>query len=377
VKELQPTSTGQKRARCLLRAVPTTPASIVQWPNSMTGSQPEAAPIESPGAGVTYWQRQHRSLRSFRIASMNKLFFISIHLVALSAFWIGTSRTAIVVCAVMYLVRMFAITGGYHRYFSHRTFRTTRIVQFILAFLGASAAQKGPLWWAASHRHHHKHSDQEGDLHSPGRRGIWWAHAGWVLSEEADDADTSLVRDLQVYPELRLLERYHYLPPLCLVVACYGLGLLLVGAPFYFNTSPLEIVVWGAFVSTVFLYHAVFAINSLAHLLGSQRFDTGDDSRNSFLLSLVTLGEGWHNNHHRYPGSERQGFYWWEIDITHYILVGLSYTGLVWDLRVPPARIFDEAAVRRRKSVDTPQHVAEDDRNVPDPLSVPPVGTLD
>lgn len=215
--------------------------------------------------------------------------------------------------------------------------------QFLLAFVGASAAQKGPLWWAASHRHHHKHSDTEEDLHSPGMQGIWWAHAGWVLSNKADDADLSLVKDLNGYPELQLLERYHYIPPLLVIAVCYGIGVLLSTNFPTLHTSPLQMVVWGAFFSTVFLYHGTFVINSLAHVIGTQRFKTGDQSRNSLLLAIITLGEGWHNNHHRYPGSERQGFYWWEIDLTHYLLSGLAKLGIVWDLRAPPARIYEEA----------------------------------
>ena len=210
--------------------------------------------------------------------------------------------------------------------------------------MGAAAAQKGPLWWAASHRHHHQHSDTEEDLHSPGMKGIWWAHIGWVLSPQADDADMNLVKDWTSYPELKLLEKYHYVPPLVLMGTCYLLGLALAYALPVLHTSGLQMMVWGSFISTVLVYHGTFAINSLAHVMGTQRFQTGDQSRNSFILALITLGEGWHNNHHRYPGSERQGFYWWEIDITHYLLTFLSKLGIVWDLRTPPARVYAESA---------------------------------
>jgi stearoyl-CoA desaturase (delta-9 desaturase) len=212
-----------------------------------------------------------------------------------------------------------------------------------MATLAASSAQKGPLWWAASHRHHHKHSDTEEDLHSPGIRGLWWAHAGWVLSDEYDDADLTLVKDLSAYPELRFLDTYHYIPPLLFVAFTYVLGLLLSSIFPQLHTTPMQIVVWGALVSTVCLYHGTFAINSLAHVLGTKRFKTEDESRNSLFLALITLGEGWHNNHHRYPGSERQGFYWWEIDVSHYVLTLLSKFGIVWNLRTPPARIYAEA----------------------------------
>ncbi len=266
-----------------------------------------------------------------------------IHLASLLTIWTGFSYTALTVCVALYLIRMFAITAGYHRYFSHRSYKTTRIFQFILAFVGASAAQKGPLWWAASHRHHHKFSDTEHDLHSPGLKGLWWAHIGWVLSKEADEADMSLVRDLKAYPELCLLERYHYIPALLIIPMTYLLGMFLTSTYPELGTTPLQILAWGGFFSTVILYHGTFAINSLAHIIGNRRFKTNDESKNSFLLAIITLGEGWHNNHHRYPGSERQGFYWWELDVSHYLLRLLEVVGVVWDLRVPPKRIYDEA----------------------------------
>lgn len=274
----------------------------------------------------------------------NKLVFLGIHAICLLAFWTGVSTTAVVLCILFYVIRMFGITAGYHRLFSHRSYSTGRVFQFIMALIGASSAQKGPLWWAASHRHHHRHSDTELDLHSPKVHGIWWAHVGWVLSPLHDDADMNSVRDLTKYPELRILEQYHYVVPLLFLAGVYILGVFI---SYYFpslGTTPLQIVVWAAFVSTVLLYHGTFAVNSFTHVIGRRRFKTGDESRNSFILALITLGEGWHNNHHRYPGSERQGFYWWELDISHLILLVLSKFGLVWNLRTPPQRIYEEAA---------------------------------
>lgn len=268
---------------------------------------------------------------------MTKLLFILIHLGCLLAFWCGVSVTALVICWLLYIVRIFAITAGYHRLFSHRTYKTSRVFQFILAFIGASAAQKGPIWWAASHRYHHLHADTDEDIHSPGIQGIWWAHIGWVLSKAYDRADLSLVKDLCAFPELRLLERFHYVAPLLLLGLSYPFGIALGHFFPSLHTTPLQIVVWGALVSTVMVYHGTFAINSLAHVLGRRRYETKDTSKNSFILALITLGEGWHNNHHRFPGSERQGFYWWEIDISHYLLWLLSKVGIVWDLRKPPS----------------------------------------
>jgi stearoyl-CoA desaturase (Delta-9 desaturase) len=274
---------------------------------------------------------------------MNKLFFVVIHLSCILVIWSGVSTTAVLLCLAFYLVRMFAITAGYHRLFSHRSYKTGRVFQFILGALGACSAQKGPMWWAASHRHHHRHSDTELDIHSPKAQGIWWAHIGWVLSPLHDDADMNSVKDLAKYPEIIWLEKYHYIMPFSFLFFCYLLGVALSEFFPSLGTSPFQIVVWGALISTVFLYHGTFAINSISHVFGRKRFKTSDESRNSLLLALITLGEGWHNNHHRYPGSERQGFYWWEIDISHMVLMLLSKFGIVWDLRTPPQKIYDEA----------------------------------
>lgn len=273
---------------------------------------------------------------------MNKLIFILIHVGCLLVIWCGISPVAFLICIAFYVLRMFAITAGYHRLFSHRSYETSRVFQFLLGFVGAASVQRGPLWWAANHRHHHRHSDTDEDIHSPKLRGIWWAHVGWILKDEDHGDDVTQVKDLAALPELRLLDRYHYIPPLLLLGGSYLLGIVLSRNFPELHTSGLQMMVWGALISTVLVYHCTFAINSLAHILGTQRFHTGDESRNSLVLALITLGEGWHNNHHRYPGSERQGFYWWEIDITHYILRALSALGIVWNLRQPPARVYRE-----------------------------------
>lgn len=269
--------------------------------------------------------------------------FWSIHIGCFAVIWAGVSWTAALVCFALYFVRMFAITGGYHRYFSHRSYKTSRPFQFILAYLGAASAQKGPLWWAAHHRHHHQHSDTDQDIHSAREKGVWWSHVGWVLSAQYIEADMDSVRDLTKYPELRFLDRNHLIAPISLIIALYLFGEYLAYAFPGLHTNGFQLFVWGFCVSTTLLYHGTFLINSACHIIGKQRFVTGDDSRNNLILALITLGEGWHNNHHRYPGSEKQGFYWWEIDLSHYVLTFLSWIGLVWDLRVPPERIYEEA----------------------------------
>ena len=261
---------------------------------------------------------------------VSRTIYWGIHAACLLVFVTGAPAEALILCAVTYAVRVFAVTGVYHRYFSHKTYKTSRVFQFVLAFLGASATQKGPLWWSATHRRHHRYSDGPGDPHSP-RKGFWYAHQGWIFDERWGGTPVEAIRDFARYPELEWLNRYHFVAPLSLAVLCYLVG----GFPG---------LVWGFAVSTTLLWHATYSINSLAHVWGTRRYETGDDSRNNGLLALLTFGEGWHNNHHHYMASARQGFRWWEIDITYYVLRGLAAVGLIWDLREPPASVLRDAA---------------------------------
>jgi stearoyl-CoA desaturase (Delta-9 desaturase) len=272
--------------------------------------------------------------------------FIGLHLLCFGAIWTGWSPVAVVVAATLYALRLLAITGFYHRYFSHRAFRTSRTVQFLFAVLGASAVQRGPLWWAAQHRHHHAHADGPLDPHSARRHGFLWSHLGWFLTRENFRTRLERVPDLARYPELRFLDRYDALVPLLLAVLLYTAGEWLAWAAPGLGTDGWQLLVWGFAISTVALYHVTFTINSLAHRLGRRRYATRDDSRNNFWLALLTFGEGWHNNHHHYPASARQGFRWWEIDIAYYFLRLLALTGLIWDLRPVPAGIRDAGRVR-------------------------------
>ncbi|TYP95326.1 Delta-9 acyl-phospholipid desaturase [Fodinibius salinus] len=274
--------------------------------------------------------------------------FFLLHLSCLLVFWVGFSWVALATLIISYTVRMFGITAGFHRYFSHRTYKTSRLFQFLMAFLGTTSAQKGPLWWAAHHRHHHKYADTEKDVHSPVERSLWWSHVGWILSNRFKDTNTKMVKDLKQYPELQFLNNYHLIPPILLAVAMFGLGALLNTLFPSLSTSGLQILIYGFILSTVLLYHGTFTVNSLAHVFGKRRFETDDDSRNNWFISVITLGEGWHNNHHRFPSSERQGFYWWEFDFSHYGLKALSWLRLVWDLRVPPNRVYADGHVFKR-----------------------------
>jgi stearoyl-CoA desaturase (delta-9 desaturase) len=275
-----------------------------------------------------------------RIDFWGSLPFLLMHLACLHAFWTGVSAVAVAVCLVMYGLRMFAITAGYHRYFSHRSYKTGRAFQFALGCLGTMAAQKGPLWWASHHRRHHGYSDTAEDVHSPVVGGFWWSHVGWFLCRKYNETDVRLIRDLVSYPELQFLDRFHALPPAALALFMLALGRLLRVINPGMNTSATQMLVWGFLISTVLVYHGTFVVNSLAHVFGRRRFHTKDDSRNNLLIALITFGEGWHNNHHYAPSSERQGFLWWEVDFSHYILKTLSWLGLVWDLKAPPSRVF-------------------------------------
>lgn len=290
------------------------------------------------------------TLREFLLDFRASLPFLTVHLGCLLVFWAGFSWSALAVCLALYVVRMFGITAGFHRYFSHRSFKTSRWFQFLLGVLGTSAAQRGPLWWAAHHRYHHRHSDSEHDIHSPGLHGLIWSHIGWIFSRNSTPWDPREVRDWMRFPELTFLTRWHMLVPLGLALALYGLGWALQVLMPQLGTNGLQMLAWGFFVSTFLLYHGTFTINSLAHVIGYRSYNTEDDSRNNWFLSLLTLGEGWHNNHHRYPASERQGFFWWEFDPTHWILRTLSTFGLVWGLKAPPRHILEEA---NRREVPT------------------------
>ncbi len=259
--------------------------------------------------------------------SLHGVPFLLIHLSLLALPFVPVTPGLVVWCFGLYVLRMWGVTAGYHRYFSHRTFKTSRAFQFLLALVAVTSVQKGVLWWAAHHRHHHRHSDEPGDVHSPRQRGFWWSHVGWVLSPDHHATRLAVVKDLSRYPELVWLDRWHWLPPTALGFALLGVG----GWP---------LVLWGFSLSTVLLWHGTFVINSLSHVWGTRRYDTGDDSRNNALFALLTLGEGWHNNHHHYQSSTRQGFRRWEFDACYWGLRLLALLGVVWDLREPPPHVL-------------------------------------
>jgi stearoyl-CoA desaturase (delta-9 desaturase) len=277
---------------------------------------------------------------------------VLVHLGALLVFWVGVSWAAFIAFAVGTTVHMFCLTAVLHRYFSHRAFKTSRWFQFLMGVVATTAGQHDPIYWAVIHRRHHRYAGTEHDPHSREAYGMFWAHVGWLLGErhpEATAFELQSVHDLAQYPELRFLNRYYRVVHGAYGAMAFALGATL--AHFFpgLNTSGLQFTVWMWILGPLVVYHNTCLINSIGHNFGSQRFPTTDGSRNNWLLAIVLLGEGWHNNHHHYPQSERQGFYWWEIDLTHYLLVSLSWLGLIWDLKPVPDRIYAEAGSLPRR----------------------------
>jgi stearoyl-CoA desaturase (delta-9 desaturase) len=268
--------------------------------------------------------------------------FAFLHLMCLAVIWVGWSWTAVTVAFALYVIRMFAITGFYHRYFSHKAFTTHRFWQFLFAVLGNASVQRGPLWWASHHRHHHRFADRIEDAHSPTQYGFWWSHIGWLTSRKNFPTKMKYVRDWARYPELVWINRFDAVIPALLAVFLFLGGVILAKVAPALKTNGMQMLIWGFFISTTVHFHATVTINSLAHMTGRRRYETADTSRNNFLLSIITLGEGWHNNHHHYPISARQGFYWWEIDLTYWGLVLLSGLGIIRDLRPLPEKVKDK-----------------------------------
>jgi stearoyl-CoA desaturase (delta-9 desaturase) len=300
--------------------------SMVRWFDSYAGTAKMAS---APEKKVDVW----------RVVP-----FVFLHAACLGVFLVGWSPVAVGTAIGLYLLRMFGITAFYHRYFSHNAFKASRAWTFAFAVLGSASVQRGPLWWSGHHRHHHLYSDTEQDIHSPLRHGFWWSHIGWITSTRNFPTRLDLIGDFARFPELRFLDRFDTLVPVLLAGGLYAVGALLERFSPGLGTSGPQMLVWGFFLSTTVLFHATSTINSLDHLFGSKRYDTGDGSRNNAWLALLTLGEGWHNNHHHFAVSARQGFFWWEVDLTYYGLVVLSWLGIVQDLQPVPEAVRRQGA---------------------------------
>ncbi len=297
---------------------------------SLTAEAHDVQSIEDAGADFSHGKINMRT----------SIPFFLVHLLPFVAVFTGVTWTAVWIFIACYWGRMFFITAGYHRYFSHRAYKTSRVFQFILAFGGSAAAQKGPLWWAGHHRIHHRYSDTPIDPHTP-KKGFWWSHVGWILGDDTADQPEGTMKEYDDVPEVKFLDRYDFVAPWALGVACFLIG----GLPGLF---------FGFFGSTVLLWHSTFLINSLAHVFGSRRFDTTDTSRNNFALAVITMGEGWHNNHHRYAHLARQGLRWWEVDFSYWILCGLEKIGVVWDLKRPRPEWLEAKPAQSVEDLPTP-----------------------
>lgn len=273
--------------------------------------------------------------------------FVALHCACGLIVWVGVSTTAVLCACFFFVVRMFFITGFFHRYFSHRAFQANRAVQFLMAVLGCTAGQRGPLWWAGHHREHHAYADTEHDPHSPSRCGLLFSHMLWFLTPARFAVPEPRVADWLRFPELRWLERLDWLPFVLFAVGSWALGGWLESRAPEFGTNAPQMLVWCGVVSTVVLYHATYTINSLAHQFGKRQFPTADDSRNNMWLALLTLGEGWHNNHHFCPTAARQGFLWWQFDPTYAGLRLLAAVRLIRNLRPIPNRVLTAARESR------------------------------
>jgi stearoyl-CoA desaturase (Delta-9 desaturase) len=259
-------------------------------------------------------------------AARGTWFLVLAHLGALAGLLGGAAVPDWLLLPAFLAVRGLTTTVAYHRYFAHRSFKTGRAFQFLLGCLCCTNLQRGPLWWAAVHRQHHRHADGPGDPHSPARGGFLWAYGGWMFAA-LEEPDWGRVRDLTRFPELVWLERLWLVPPLLLAAGCWlvgGWGLVCVGFC----------------LSAVVALHGASLVNTLGHLVGSRRYPTPDRSRNSLVLALLTFGDGWHNNHHHYPHAAQAGFFRWEADGSFRLIRLLEFAGLVWDVRrVPPHKL--------------------------------------
>ena len=276
------------------------------------------------------------AIRTARPQVMSVIIGMSVfHLACLAVFFTGVSPVALIVAFAMYVLRGMGVTAGYHRLLAHRSFKTNRVVQFILALFGSLAVQGGPLWWVAHHREHHAETDTQEDIHSPVTRGMWAAHMGWMMSDEAFNEKGTNSRDLHKFPEIKFLQRHYVWLIVGQIALLYALGAYLGATSPELGTSGAQMVVWGFFVSTVFTWHVTFCVNSVCHRWGQRPYDTGDASTNNPFIGILAFGEGWHNNHHFYANSARHGLRWWQFDVTWYLIKALSWVGLASDLKIP------------------------------------------
>ena len=278
-----------------------------------------------------------------RMAAIVTAGMLLFHVGALGVVFTGASTVAVVSALVYYLIRGFGITGGFHRLLAHRSFTASRPVQFLFALTGSLAIQGGPLWWVAHHRAHHRYTETDRDIHSPKTKGFWRSHIGWMFSPASFNENGAGARDLHRIPELKFLQRNYAFIALGQGVVIYAYGALLARFFPELGTSGLQMLVWVYFIGTVALWHATFMVNSVCHTWGARPFDAGDASTNNWLVVVLALGEGWHNNHHKFANSARHGLRWWEVDMTWIALRVLNALGIVRDLKLPHPQVLADA----------------------------------
>lgn len=278
--------------------------------------------------------------------------FVLLHLSLLFGLCIPYTKAGLLLCLGSYCIRMFAIGGFYHRYFAHKTFKTSKTIEILFALIGTAAAQRGPIWWAAHHRGHHMFSDTPRDEHSPGQQGFMRSHILWFMSNKNFHTRYQFVKDLTKKKHLNYIDRFDGVIPLCYLGLLALFGYICQHAT-SIHLTPFSAMYWGFSVSTVLLLHATFSINSIGHIFGKRPYKTGDKSCNNWLLALLTLGEGWHNNHHYWPASARQGFHWRQIDVSYYGLLLMKALRLIKDVRnVPQSKINENKGEAASNAVD-------------------------
>ena len=268
---------------------------------------------------------------AYRLSNINWVtaaFMVAFHVLALVALWFFSWQNLAVALVLHWMAVGFGISLGYHRLHTHRGFKTSKTFEYFLAICGTLTLEGGPIFWVATHRKHHQLSDQDGDPHSP-REGGFWAHMGWILFGDTHHNNTELMGryapDLNRDRFYRWLNSYHWVP-------LTTLGLILLA------TGGWSMVLWGIFLRVVVGLHGTWLVNSATHMWGTRRFETRDDSRNSWWVALLTFGEGWHNNHHAHPVSARHGLAWYEFDISWITLKFFNAIGVVSDLKVAKVR---------------------------------------
>jgi stearoyl-CoA desaturase (delta-9 desaturase) len=262
-------------------------------------------------------------------------FMAFFHIACFAFIYTGVSFVAVMTAFAMYVIRGIGVTGGYHRLLAHRAFKTSRFVQFLFALAGSLAVQGGPIWWVSHHRSHHRDTDTDEDIHSPVTRGMWKAHMGWMITDEAFNENGANSRDLHKFAELKFLQRYYVWLVVLEMIGLFGFGSIWAWVFPESGTSGLQMLVWGFFISTVFTWHVTFMVNSVCHRYGSQPYDTKDASTNNVFVGVLGFGEGWHNNHHYYPNSARHGLRWWQLDTTWWLIRLLQVLGIVSEPKLP------------------------------------------